>query len=164
MRRHPKHPRRAPDEIQRAMSSGAAAASSSSSVSNSTPLLATGDWTKNLVHLAKTAELKFVFLLVGVQLRVVVLAVFDACMRDSGAASSRIPFPSHRLSSTRTPARFSLVLSPPIPTGDCPDRTPTSSSMFLSLAICRSNHICAAENMPSRCSYTRHTYSPPMHR
>lgn len=28
---------------------------------NTTPLVATGDWTKDLVHLAKTAELKCVF-------------------------------------------------------------------------------------------------------
>lgn len=27
---------------------------------SSTPLIATGDWTKDLVHLAKTAELKYV--------------------------------------------------------------------------------------------------------
>ncbi|KZT69870.1 hypothetical protein DAEQUDRAFT_811142 [Daedalea quercina L-15889] len=38
------------------MATGAAAASSSQS--SSQPLLASGDWTKNLVHLAKTAELK----------------------------------------------------------------------------------------------------------
>ena len=29
---------------------------------NSTPLVATGDWTKDLIHLAKTAELKYVYL------------------------------------------------------------------------------------------------------
>lgn len=29
-------------------------------VSNAAPLVATGDWTKDLVHLAKTAELKYV--------------------------------------------------------------------------------------------------------
>jgi hypothetical protein len=28
---------------------------------NVSPLVATGDWTKDLVHLAKTAELKYVF-------------------------------------------------------------------------------------------------------
>jgi hypothetical protein len=28
--------------------------------SSSTPLVATGDWTKDLIHLAKTAELKYV--------------------------------------------------------------------------------------------------------
>ena len=28
----------------------------------STPLVATGDWTKDLIHLAKTAELKYVIL------------------------------------------------------------------------------------------------------
>ena len=27
------------------------------------PLVTTGDWTKDLVHLAKTAELKYVFIL-----------------------------------------------------------------------------------------------------
>ena len=30
---------------------------------SSAPLVATGDWTKDLVHLAKTAELKYVFIL-----------------------------------------------------------------------------------------------------
>ncbi|KAH9950324.1 hypothetical protein B0H21DRAFT_567733 [Amylocystis lapponica] len=35
---------------------------SSAPSSSSAPLLASGDWTKNLVHLAKTAELKCVFL------------------------------------------------------------------------------------------------------
>ena len=40
--------------------SSAQASSSSVPVSASTPILATGDWTKNLVHLAKTAELKSV--------------------------------------------------------------------------------------------------------
>ncbi|KAH9905097.1 uncharacterized protein B0H18DRAFT_1033839 [Fomitopsis serialis] len=39
------------------MATGAAAASSSAT-SSSQPLLASGDWTKNLVQLAKTAELK----------------------------------------------------------------------------------------------------------
>jgi len=34
------------------------AASSSSTAPQAKPLVATGDWTKNLVHLAKTAELK----------------------------------------------------------------------------------------------------------
>lgn len=29
---------------------------------SSTPLVATGDWTKDLIHLAKTAELKYVHL------------------------------------------------------------------------------------------------------
>ncbi|GBE81673.1 hypothetical protein SCP_0400440 [Sparassis crispa] len=38
--------------------SGASAASPSTSATASAPLLAQGDWTKNLVHLAKTAELK----------------------------------------------------------------------------------------------------------
>jgi hypothetical protein len=28
---------------------------------NASPLVATGDWTKDLVHLAKTAELKYVY-------------------------------------------------------------------------------------------------------
>lgn len=31
-------------------------------VPNAAPLVATGDWTKDLVHLAKTAELKYVHL------------------------------------------------------------------------------------------------------
>lgn len=53
-----------------AMSSGmhATAAGSSAattSLNASTPLLATGDWTKNLVHLAKTAELKCVCVLLS---------------------------------------------------------------------------------------------------
>lgn len=38
--------------------STSAAASTSTNPQNSTPLVATGDWTKDLVHLAKTAELK----------------------------------------------------------------------------------------------------------
>lgn len=41
----------------RAMATGASAPSSSNP---SQPVLASGDWTKNLVHLAKTAELKYV--------------------------------------------------------------------------------------------------------
>lgn len=34
---------------------------STSTSTQSAPLVATGDWTKDLVHLAKTAELKYVF-------------------------------------------------------------------------------------------------------
>ncbi|KAH9928455.1 uncharacterized protein BXZ73DRAFT_48421 [Epithele typhae] len=40
------------------MATTPASASAQPSTSASTPILATGDWTKNLVHLAKTAELK----------------------------------------------------------------------------------------------------------
>jgi hypothetical protein len=36
--------------------------------SNPTPLVATGDWTKDLIHLAKTAELKYVFFFTDVDL------------------------------------------------------------------------------------------------
>ena len=42
------------------MASSTPAASSSSSAPHSAPILAQGDWTKNLVYLAKTAELKYV--------------------------------------------------------------------------------------------------------
>jgi hypothetical protein len=41
-------------------SAGTSAAASASTNAQSTPLVATGDWTKDLVHLAKTAELKYV--------------------------------------------------------------------------------------------------------
>ena len=45
------------------MASSTPAASSSSSAPHSAPILAQGDWTKNLVYLAKTAELKYVHIL-----------------------------------------------------------------------------------------------------
>lgn len=58
----PSHSRTTPSRhFPLPMSSAAASPGTSSS---STPLVAQGDWIKNLVHLAKTAELKCVFVLV----------------------------------------------------------------------------------------------------
>lgn len=67
--RDPSHPHPLPPTISQSFSLGpmsvsaagpSVAASSSSNHTSSTGLVAQGDWTKNLVQLAKTAELKYV--------------------------------------------------------------------------------------------------------
>lgn len=49
-----------PPPISSSMSSAAAPSLGTSSSNGPSPLVAQGDWIKNLVHLAKTAELKYV--------------------------------------------------------------------------------------------------------
>ena len=59
--------------------------------SSSTPLVATGDWTKDLIHLAKTAELKYVYLLLLRNLRI--SCPFPLGIRpDSRSSRNSIPY------------------------------------------------------------------------
>ena len=58
--RSPRNPQRRILHKSMATTTAGSSAQASSSAAAHTPILATGDWTKNLVHLAKTAELKCV--------------------------------------------------------------------------------------------------------
>ena len=60
--RSPRNPQRRILHKSMATTTAGSSAQASSSAAAHTPILATGDWTKNLVHLAKTAELKCVCL------------------------------------------------------------------------------------------------------
>ena len=58
--RSPRNPQRRILHKSMATTTAGSSAQASTSAAAHTTILATGDWTKNLVHLAKTAELKSV--------------------------------------------------------------------------------------------------------
>ena len=98
-----------PHILNKSMATTTATAQPSSAVGPApAPILATGDWTKNLVHLAKTAELKCVSLFSLLSVRPYVW--FALCPHSTPSAFlAALPRRSPRLATSLGPPRCRLT-------------------------------------------------------